>query len=96
VGSQEAQLDPHVGAAHLLMAERRADQVRKPSWGPAPTNPIFLNRIMINHFSPISDKQAEAINGGFLNTSVSNTGAYAKTNVGQGFFVGIGSLKVKL
>lgn len=78
------------------MAHWSQVQVGKPSWGPAPSNPIFLNRIMIKHFSPISDKQAEAINGGFLDTSVVNTGAYAKTNVGQGLFVGIGSLKVKL
>jgi hypothetical protein len=50
---------------------------------------------MINHFSPISDKQAEAINGGFLNTTISQSGAKAKTNLGQGLFVGVGSLKVK-
>lgn len=51
---------------------------------------------MIQQLSPINDKQAEVINGGFLDTAVLNTGAYAKTSVGQGFFVGIGSLKVKL
>lgn len=77
------------------MTQLSEEQVGKPSWGPAPSNPLFLNRTMIKHFSPISDKQAEAINGGFLDTGVINTGAYAKTNVGQGFFVGIGSLKVK-
>lgn len=78
------------------MAQLSGDQVRKPSWGPAPSNPIVPNKTMIKNFSAISDKQAEAINGGFLNTTVNNSGAYAKTNVGQGFFVGIGSLKVKL
>ncbi len=49
------------------------------------------------NLSPITDKQAESINGGFLNTTINQAGnTKAVANTGQGFFVGIGSLKVKL
>jgi len=50
---------------------------------------------MSTHLSLINDQKAEAINGGFLNTTVNQSGTNASSYVGQGFFVGIGSLKVK-
>lgn len=47
---------------------------------------------MSTHLSLINDQKAEAINGGFLNTTVNQNANNASASVGQGFFVGIGTL----
>jgi len=45
---------------------------------------------MKNQLAPITDKQAEVINGGFLNTTITQNGKKSSAFTGQGFFVGVG------